>query len=99
MSNDFAHSSHTSSVDRPLELPALAALLQQRLSGRPPRGYLRGKTKMRDALQDALKISAARAEALVDQLKAQGFVRYGANPSAVETGRESWLIHVNPNAA
>ncbi len=93
------HGVDTTPTRKLIDLATLAALLQQKLEGKAPRGYLRGKTRMRDTLQDALDISAVRAEQLVDQLHARGFVRYSGNPKLVERRPREWAIHVNPNTA
>ncbi len=82
----------------PIDLSSLAALLKQRFEGGAPRGYLPGKTRMRDALQKALRISALRAEILIDQLSSHGFLRYLGDPKQVDTGRDPWTICVNPHA-
>lgn len=59
-----------------LDLALLAAALRRRLGRHLFAGYLRGKTLMRDALEEQLGCSESLAEELVETLELQGYLRF-----------------------
>ena len=77
--------------DAPLDLAELAGALQARFEGRPPRGYVLGRTAFRDALAAHLGCSDVRAERLVAQLEGRGFLRYPGEPrGGPDSRRLAW---------
>ncbi len=79
-----------------LDLAAVASRLKQRFRGIEPRGYLRGKTRMRNAVMTMFRVSAVDAESLVDLLHARGFVRYMGDPTELDHGRQPWMFNAGP---
>jgi hypothetical protein len=65
-----------------VDLAELTSSLQQRFERAAPRGYLDGRTALRDAVADELECSELEAEDIVDTLVARGFVRYEGDPCA-----------------
>lgn len=78
------------------DLSKIAGGLRRRFHGMNPRGYVRGKTRIRNAVMDIFGFSAMKAEALVEQLQSRGFVRYSGNPREMDTGRDTWRINTQP---
>ena len=58
----------------------------------PPHGYLRGKTAMRNAIEEALHCSELEAEEMVDTLESRGFVHFDGDPSGPSEADSTWLI-------
>lgn len=75
-----------------IDLNRVSARLARRFGSRPPVGYLRGKTAMRDALATDLECSAVDAEALIDTLESRGFLRFDGDPSQRSEADAPWLI-------
>jgi hypothetical protein len=65
----------------------LARLLEAKVLRR---GYLSGKTVLRDAVMSLLACSELEAEQIVDTLEARGFVRFREEPGAPDEG--AWLL-------
>ena len=80
----------------PQDLAQVATALKGHFGPRLPRGYVQGKTAMRDAIMERYSASAMEAETIVEQLQARGFVRYAGDPRGVSTGREPWVINAQP---
>ncbi len=76
----------------PRDLALLTRTLKQAVAGRALRGYVNGKTILRDALVRRYRVSVFRAEILVDQLRARGFLRYLGKPDAARPGRDLWIL-------
>jgi hypothetical protein len=60
--------------------------------GRPPVGYLMGKTAMRDALAETANCTLHEAELLVDQLEAHGFVSFEGDPGSRRSPIGRWKL-------
>ncbi len=73
-------------------LPDIAAMLERRLGGALPRGYVPGKTRLRDIVIHALSVPATRAELIVDQLHAHGLIQYDGDPSEIDGVHHAWRI-------
>jgi hypothetical protein len=77
----------------------LTRALRRRFAALPaPRGYVRGKTRIRNALMDMYGYSAMRAERLVDQLQSLGFIRYTGTPNRLDRGGHPWRFEPSPLA-
>jgi hypothetical protein len=59
-----------------IDLAALANALRVRLGASIEASYLRGKTAMRDAVEEELGCSDEIAERLVETLELQGYIRF-----------------------
>lgn len=75
-----------------IDLRIVGRTLGRVFSHHPPLGYLRGKTEMRDALEDQLGCSALEAEELVDTMESRGFVRFEGDPAAPTETDTPWAI-------
>ena len=76
-----------------VDLAQLAASLRLRYGRHLYSSYLRGKTLMRDALQDQLVCSAYEAEELVETLELQGYVRFPhLEDDTHPITRHAWII-------
>ncbi|GAB4558570.1 MAG: hypothetical protein Tsb0020_03650 [Haliangiales bacterium] len=74
-------------------LQDIAAMLERRLGDALPRGYIPGKTRIRDIVIHALNVPATRAELIVDQLQAHGLIQYDGDPSEVDGVHHAWRIY------
>lgn len=83
---------HPESVD----LLAVSSSLARAFRHSPPQGYLRGKTAMRDCLEQRYGYSALDSERLIDMLEAQGFLRFTASPEAHSLADAPWAIESEP---
>lgn len=79
---------HPESIDLRSVTEALAGVFRHH----PPQGYLRGRTLMRDHLQQSLGYSAVDAEELIDTLEARGFLRFDASPGSPLRAQTPWTI-------
>ena len=76
-----------------LDLAQLAAALRRRFGRHLFATYLRGKTLMRDALEELLRCSDSMAEELVETLELQGYVRFPHLADATHpVNRHAWII-------
>jgi hypothetical protein len=76
-----------------VDLAQLAASLRRTYGRHLYASYLRGKTLMRDALQDQLDCSAYEAEELVETLELQGYVRFPhLEDDTHPITRHAWII-------
>jgi len=80
-----------------IDLNEVSERLHSLFEHRPPSGYLRGKTSMRNALEQSFECSELEAEEMVDTLESRGFIRFDGDPTkqsdldnewTIETGRE-----------
>ena len=81
------------------DLESLTHALSRAFAGTPPVGYLNGRTRIRDEVMTLYRCSAVRAELLVDQLQARGFIRYDGNPRTIRGKREVWRFTPRPASA
>lgn len=65
-----------------VDLAVLVADLKRRFAGSPPRGYVLGRSEIRDAVVDVLSCSQLQAEDLVDTLVSLGYAQFEGSPSA-----------------
>ncbi|HEX4463000.1 MAG TPA: hypothetical protein VIA18_33735 [Polyangia bacterium] len=76
-----------------LDLAQLAAALRRRYGRHLFATYLRGKTLMRDALEELLGCSESLAEELVETLELQGYVRFPHLDDATHpVNHHAWII-------
>ncbi len=78
------------------DLAAVARLIRDHIPPQePPVGYLRGRSYFRDVLVHAMRISDAEAEALVDTLEMNGYLRFLGNPSERSVADSRWDVHAD----
>ena len=82
-----------------IDLAELVAALQRTFAGRPPTGYLLGRTAFRDALVSHLGCSLLQAEELVDTLVSQGYLTYPGELTERVDDLEPWQIVREPIAS
>jgi hypothetical protein len=58
----------------------------------PPVGYLRGRSYFRDVLVHELECSELEAEALVDTLELNGYLKFIGDPSVRSQAESRWDI-------
>lgn len=71
---------------------ALECLVKEFSPQNPPRGYLQGRTRMRNAIADHTGCSLARAEELVEELEARGHLVYEGDTYSPERISSSWSV-------
>jgi hypothetical protein len=82
-----------------VDLERLTGVLRARVGASLEASYLRGKTILRDAVEDELGCSDEIAERLVETLELQGFVRFPVLDDEThprdrqiwQVGRASWV--------
>jgi hypothetical protein len=80
-----------------VDLPALTRRLRDRLVPSPVE-YVPGKTMIRNEVIDELGCSAEAAEALVDELEAQGYIRYTGSLRTLELEPHVWTFVLQPGS-
>lgn len=75
-----------------IDLAALVTALESRSSRLSLRGFVRGRTEVRDAVIERLGCSELAAEELVDMLVGRGFLRFNGDPASARGGG-IWIIH------
>ncbi len=75
-----------------IDLRALAASLRERAPSGEPRGYLRGKTALRDWVESLLGCSELEAEELIDTLESRRYLVYSADPAQRSQAFAQWVI-------
>jgi hypothetical protein len=76
-----------------IDLLEVARIIRQHIpSGEPPVGYLRGRNYFRDVLVHELDVSDAAAEALVDTLELNGYLKFDGDPAARSQAESRWVI-------
>lgn len=78
------------------DLEQVALALQDYFGATELTGYVRGKTRIRNALMHLFDLSAVRAEELVERMHARGFLRYTGDPHGLDKGRDPWLVRPRP---
>jgi hypothetical protein len=81
----------------PIDMRDLAYQLQARAGMLVPERYVLGKTRLRDAVMGILGCSALRAEWIVDEMEARGFLHFCGDPKSIEGRPGHW--EVEPHAA
>ena len=77
---------------RARDWPTLARWVRARIRTSPPRGYVRGKTRLRDDLIEQLGLTALRAEMFIDHMETSGSIRYGGSRDRLDHGMREWLV-------
>ena len=80
------------------DLAQLATELMSIFAGKPPRGYLPGRTVLRDEVASRLTCSQLEAEQIVDTMKSRGFLRYEGAVSTEIDDMRPWTINCMPGA-
>ncbi len=70
----------------------ICSLLHSRFSHDPPRGYVVGKTRMRDLLVSELGVQVSQAERIIDRLEQRGALTYEGSSERVDSRRDTWRI-------
>lgn len=81
-----------------IDLAQTARELERLFANAPPRGYLLGKTMMRDAVARVYECSQLEAEQVVDTMVARGFLQYEGTSTTQPDELEPWRIQANPVA-
>lgn len=79
-----------------IDLAQLAATLRDRLPVGEPKGYLRGRSVLRDLVEANLGCSELEAEELVDTLEGRGYLQYLGDQRERSQAYATWAI--NPGA-
>lgn len=79
-----------------IDLQEVAMLLRQRLGPQQLRGYVRGKTMMRDVAMSDLALSSLRAERLIDELANRGFCVFVHDHTGGAGAPGRWQIDIEP---
>ncbi len=75
----------------PLDLHRLAERVRAQVGS--PRGYLVGRTKVRNAIHELLECSFPKAERLVATLESHGLLTYQGDPQrGVDRGVVAWHL-------
>jgi hypothetical protein len=82
---------------QPTDLSQICENLQRSFLSAQPRGYVNGKTAIRDTIMSQRACSAAAAERLVDRMEALGYLHYRGKRHRLDSGQHTWAIHPNPN--
>jgi hypothetical protein len=80
------------------DLGRVAKELANVFEGGPPKGYLPGRTALRDAVVSKLACSQLEAEQIVDTMISRGFLRYEGAASTEIDDLQPWSIHPTPGA-
>ncbi len=83
-------------IPEDLDLEQLTRQLIEVLGSAEPKGYLRGKAQMRDALVQAMGFSQLAAEELIDTLELRGFLRFLGDTSERSEADSRWEILPRP---
>ena len=76
-----------------IDLAQLADALRRRFGRHLLASYMRGKTLMRDAIEEHLGCSAVEAEELVETLELQGYLRFPHFEDETHPRtRQTWVI-------
>ncbi len=75
-----------------IDLSELAFALKRRFRHEPPIGYARGRATLEEAVAERLRCSPKRAEELVRELVAYGFIRFDGDAREVEGPEGAWDI-------
>jgi hypothetical protein len=79
-----------------IDMAELAGVLQTVFASEPPRGYLIGRTQLRDAVARRLECSELQAEEVVDTMVSLGYLKY-EGPSGTEVDPLfCWWIDARP---
>ncbi len=75
-----------------VDLATLSNDLKRRFAALPPRGYVLGRSELRDAVVEILACSQLQAEELVDTMISLGYVRFEGSPSAEVDDLQPWYF-------
>ena len=75
-----------------VDLAQLALELREKAPPGEPKGYLRGKSTLRDLVVSLLGCSELEAEDLVETLESRGYLRFEGNPAERSQAFSQWAI-------
>ncbi len=78
-----------------VDLAALARALAARFRSAPPRGYVTGRSEIRDAVVEALGCSQLQAEELVDTMASLGYACFEGSPRDEVDAMQPWVFRTN----
>ena len=78
-----------------VDLEQVSERLRNLFEHHPPQGYLRGKTALRNAVEESLHCSELEAEEMIDTLESRGFHRFDGNPSERSEADSTWIIETD----
>jgi hypothetical protein len=81
-------------VRLPTDLSSLCTLLARRFANDPPRGYVVGKTRMRDLLMSEMGFGASKAERMIDRLEAEGALVYDRGDRRTDDRSATWRFEL-----
>lgn len=90
------HDEYPLKREPPRDLAQVALRLQAYVGDTSLTGYVRGKTRIRNAVMHLFDVSALTAENLVEEMQGRGFIHYTGNPRMLDTGGDPWLIRPRP---
>jgi len=79
-------------IPEEIDLRELADSLRRRAPAGEPRGYLRGKTALREFVRELVGCSELEAEELVDTLELRGYVQFHGDPAERSFAFSDWEI-------
>jgi hypothetical protein len=79
----------------PGDLASVAAFLEERCGNDGPRGYVPGKTFLRNALVDSYGVSELQSEAIVDTMEREGWLTYRISKAGEGDPASRWVVQ-NP---
>jgi hypothetical protein len=75
-----------------VDLATLCVDLKRRFADLPPRGYVLGRSEIRDAVVEMLSCSQLQAEELVDTMINLGYARFQGAPSTEVDDLQPWYF-------
>jgi hypothetical protein len=81
-----------------IDLGRVTSELTRVFAGKPPIGYLLGKTALRDAVTRFLACSQLEAEQIVDTMISRGLLEYEGQPASEIDDLHPWAIRPAPNS-
>jgi hypothetical protein len=79
-----------------IDLGRVTSELTRVFAGKPPLGYLLGKTALRDAVTRFLACSQLEAEQIVDTMISRGLLEYEGQPASEIDDLRPWSIRPAP---
>lgn len=77
-------------IPEDLDLQRLTEELRNVLGDAEPKGYLRGKALMRNALVRTKGYSELESEELIDTLESRGFIHFLGDPASRSEANSGW---------
>jgi hypothetical protein len=75
-----------------IDLSALGAALRRDFDDCVPKGFVRGRTMLRDAVIEHLGCSEVEGERIVDTMIGLGFLRFEGEPTSAAGNDAAWWV-------